>query len=291
MTVDVAEEGLLPVVDDLHRPLRVQREHGAVDLHGEILPPAERAADTREVDAHHVRRQVEAGRDLVAVDVQPLRGDVDVDAALAVRDREPRLGAEEGLILDADVVDARHGHVAFGVGIAVADDDVPHDVRALIVAVAVRHRRPVGVERLLLGRALHVDDRLEQLVLDLDCGGGPARLLGLLGGDERDGLAVVADAVARQDGLIGELEPVRLRARDVGVGEHGMHAGHADGLGDVERDDPRVRVRAADGLAPEHSCRLEIARVGELARHLRDPVVPLGRFADAPEAELLACAV
>ena len=91
-----------------------------------------------------------------------------------------------------------------------ADDDVPHDVRARVVAVAVRHRRPVRVERLLLGRALHVDDRLEQLVLDPDRGGGAARLLGLLGGDERDRLAVVADAVAREHGLIRELEPVGL---------------------------------------------------------------------------------
>ena len=285
--VHVAEEGLLPVVDDLHRPLRMQREHGAVDLHREVLPPAERAPDAREVDSHHVRRQVEAGRDLVAVDVQPLRRDVDVDAALAVRNRQPGLRAEEGLVLDPDVVDAGHGHVTFGVGIAVADDDVSHDVRALVLAITVGHRRPVGMERLLLGRALHVDDRLEQLVLDLDGRRRPARLFRLLGRDERDGLAVVAHAVAREDGLVGELEPVRLRPRNIGVGEHGVHAWQADGLRDVERDDPRVRVRAADGLAPEHPGRLEVARVGELARHLGDAVVALGRLADPAEAELL----
>src|SRR3712207_7933744 len=34
-----------------------------------------------------------------------------VDAALAVGHREPRLGAEERLILDPDVVDARDRHV------------------------------------------------------------------------------------------------------------------------------------------------------------------------------------
>ena len=107
MPVDVADERLLAVVDDLHRPLRVQREHRAVDLHREVLAAAERAADAGEVDPHHLGRQPEARRDLVAVDVQPLRRDVDVDAALAVRDGEPRLRAEERLILDADVVDAR----------------------------------------------------------------------------------------------------------------------------------------------------------------------------------------
>ena len=195
MPVDVADERLLAVVDDLHRAVRVQREHGAVDLHREVLAAAERAADAGEVDPHHLGRQPEAGRDLVAVDVQPLGGDVDVDAALAVGDREARLGAEEGLVLDADLVHAGDDDLALGLGVAVADRHVPHDVRPRVVAVAVGHRRPVGVERLLLGRALHVGDRLERLVLDPDRGGGAPGLLRLLGGDERDRLAEVADAV------------------------------------------------------------------------------------------------
>ena len=116
--------------------------------------------------------------------------------------------------------------VALGVRVAVPDHHVADDVRAVVVAVAVRHRRPVGMERLLLGRALHVDDGLERLVLDPDRGGGAARLLGLLGRDERDRLAVVADAVDREHRLVGELEPVRLLPGNVGVREHGVHAGH-----------------------------------------------------------------
>ena len=54
----------------------------------------------------------EARRDLVAVDVQPLRRDVDVDAALAVGNREPRLRPEERLVLDAELVDAADRDVA-----------------------------------------------------------------------------------------------------------------------------------------------------------------------------------
>ena len=72
------------------------------------------------------------------------------------------------------------------------------------------HRRPVGVERLLLGRPLGVDDGLERLVLDDDRLGRAPRLLGMLGGDERDRLAVVADAVDREHRLVAELEPVGL---------------------------------------------------------------------------------
>ena len=69
-------------------------------------------------------------------------------------------------------------------------------------------RRASGCRSALLGRALHVGDRLERLVLDDDLLGGAARLLGMLGRDERDGLAVVEDAVDREHRLVGELEPV-----------------------------------------------------------------------------------
>ena len=130
MPVHVAGERLLAVVDDLHRAVRVQREQRAVHLHRQVLAPAERAADAGEVDAHLLERQPEARRDLRAVDVQPLRRDVDVDAALAVRHREPGLRPEERLILDPDLVVRRSTrHVARSVGVAVADHHVAHDVR------------------------------------------------------------------------------------------------------------------------------------------------------------------
>ena len=57
--------------------------------------------------------------------------------------------------------------------------------------------------------------------------GRAARLLRMLGRDERDRLALVADAVDREHRLVGELEPVALLPRDVGVREHGVDAGHA----------------------------------------------------------------
>ena len=52
VAVDVAGEGLLAVVDHLHRAVRLEGEHRAVDLHGEVLAPAEGAADAGKVDAH-----------------------------------------------------------------------------------------------------------------------------------------------------------------------------------------------------------------------------------------------
>ena len=78
-----------------------------MDLHRQVLAAAERAADAGEVDAHLLGLEVETRRHLVAVDMEPLRRDVEVDAAFAVGDGEPRLGAEERLVLDPDLVDAR----------------------------------------------------------------------------------------------------------------------------------------------------------------------------------------
>ena len=88
VAMDVADERLLAAVDHLHGPARVQREHGRMDLDREVLPSAERSAYAREVDPNLLREKVEAGRDLVAVDMEPLGRDVDVHAPLAVRDRE-----------------------------------------------------------------------------------------------------------------------------------------------------------------------------------------------------------
>jgi hypothetical protein len=102
---------------------------------------------------------------------------------------------------------------------------------------------------------------------------------------ERDRLAVVADALEGEHRLVGELEAVALLARNVVVGQDGVDAGHRDRFGDVDLRDQRVRVRAANGVAPEHPGRVEVARVGELARHLRDAVGALDALAYAPELE------
>ena len=234
-----------------------------MDLHGEVLAPAEGAADAGEMDAHLLGLESEAGRDLVAIDVEPLGGDVDVDAALPVGDGQAGLGAEEGLILDAELVDALHRDGAFRVGITVADGQL--------------------AERVL--GALGLDDRLLRDVVDLDLGRRAARLLGVLGGDDCDRLPEVAHVLHGQDRLVGELEAVALLSRDVLVREHGVNAGHPARLARVDALEARGRVRAADGVAEEHAGGEEVARVGELAGDLGDGVDAADGLADAPELE------
>ena len=74
----------------------------------------------------------EARRDLVAVDVQPLRRDVQLDAAGAVRHREARLGAEEGLVLHPDLVAPAHDDVGGRVRVAAQDLHAAQHVAALV---------------------------------------------------------------------------------------------------------------------------------------------------------------
>ena len=75
-----------------------------MDLHRQVLAAAEGAADAGQRHPDLVLGQAEHGRDLPQVGVQPLGGDVEVDAAVLGGHREARLGAEERLVLHAEDV-------------------------------------------------------------------------------------------------------------------------------------------------------------------------------------------
>ena len=79
---------------------------------------------------------------------------------------------------------------------------VAQDVAALV------QRRRVGPHR-----RLGVGQRLEHLVLDADRVGGVARRLGVVGGDDRDRLALEAHVLPGQHGLVGVLEAVGAAGR------------------------------------------------------------------------------
>ena len=73
-------------------------------LHREVLAAAEGAADPGEREPNLLGRELEALRDLAAVDVQPLRRDVEIHCPVLRGDGEARLGAEEGLVLHPQLV-------------------------------------------------------------------------------------------------------------------------------------------------------------------------------------------
>ncbi len=284
VAVHVAVEGLVPGVDDLDRLAGVLGQQAGVDLHRDVLAAAEGPADAGQGQPDLLLGQVEHRSHLLAVHVQPLGGDVEVDAAVLGGHGEAGLGAEEGLVLHADLVVA-------------ADDDVrqrPHLVRhaaagdqpLLVADVAVRVRLVLvrlvdvavrlRVEALLLG-----DDRGEHLVLDRDLLHRAAGRFRVVGGDQRDRLAVVPDLVDGQGRLVLDLQAVVLRAGDVLVREHRVDAGHLERLGDVHREDVGAGVRRAQRHTPQHVLVPQVRGVGELALDLQVAVRAQRRAADA----------
>jgi hypothetical protein len=99
-------------------------------------------------------------------------------------------------------------------------------------------------------------------------------------------LAEVAHLVEREHRLVAELEAVPLLPRDVVVREHRVHAGHRQCVCEVDPEQTRVGVRAAQRVTPEHVGGEEVAGVRELAGHLRERVGAADGLADAAELEL-----
>ncbi len=234
-----------------------------MDLHREVLPPAERPADPGEGETNLFWRKPQRLRHLVAVDVQPLGGDVEVHAPLPVRHGEAGLGAEERLVLHPDLVLAGdHDDVGGRVrGVAVQDLDAPEHVAGEVKLRGVVPHRVLGAR-----------DGVEHLVLDPYLFERAPRRLRVVGGDYGYGLALVAHLLPGEHGLVRYLHPVHLAPRHVLVGQYRPDARHFLGLGGIEHEDVGVRVRAPERRAVEHPVHPEVRGVLELSPHLRDAV-------------------
>ena len=142
--MDVTVEGLLAPVAELHRSAGAQRQHAGVDLHVDVLTGAEGPSHAGEVQPDLVLGQAEARRDLLPVDVEPLRGHVEVHAAVLGWHRQSRLWPEGRLVLHRRLVVAVHPHVRPSrVGVAVDDVHVAQHIPEVV------QPRGIGRERLL----------------------------------------------------------------------------------------------------------------------------------------------
>lgn len=283
--VDVPEEGLEAVVDDLDGLAGAQRQQTGVDLHRQVLAAAEGPADAGQRHAHLALGQAEDGRDLAQVGVQPLGGDVEVDATVLVRHGETRLGAEECLVLHAEGVLAPDDEVGLLRGLldVTAEDRLPvHDVRVRDMPDVVVVAALVDEDRVGGGRGGLVGDDGQLAVLDLDLGGGAAGRLRVVGGDDRDRLAVVADLAVGEDRGVLDLQTVVLHlGRQVVVRHDGVHARQGEGLARVDGHDLGVCDRRAEDLPPEHVLVPHVGRVRELAGDLEGAVGAERGLADA----------
>ena len=241
-------------------------------LQADVLPRPEGAADPTEHEPHLVLGQAEAGGDLAAVLVQPLRGDVQLDAAGAgVGYGDGGLQPEERLVLHPDLVGPLDDDIPGGVGIAVPDALVAQEV-------AVRVDRLVGPG----DRRLGVEQGVEDLVGDDDRVERPPAGLGVVGGDRRHRLADVAHHVAGEHRLVGGDQPVGRLPRHVVGRDHRLHSRDPPRRRGVDRHDAGVRVGRAQRRAPRRALDRDVRREGERALGLHDPVGAHRRVADPP---------
>src|SRR5438067_2844417 len=270
MAVNMAVKGFLPAVGHLDRPLRSQRQQAGMDLHADILARAEGAADAGEVEAYLCRWQIEAGGQLLEIGVQPLRGDEEIDATVGGGNRQARFGTEGRLVLHAGLVHPLHPDVGGRAGVAMDDREGAHNVALRMDRWGRR------VERLL-----HVGDGGQDLVVDGDRFERGARQLGVFCGHDGYRLAGIPNHINGQHWLVLYVETEGRLAGHVGVGQHGAHARCRKRRRCVDRDDPRMGMRAAQRRAPQHSVAAEVAGVLELALHLGNAIHPTNRLTDA----------
>lgn len=220
---------------------------------------SEGAPHAAQHESHLVLGKIEAGCDLPTVDVQPLRRDVQLDAAVGTRDGQAGFGAHERLVLHADLVAALDGDVAHHGRVAVTQLDGPEHVA-------------VGMDRSCDERHLRIDDGVELLIDHDDRFDRHLGDFGVLGGDRGDGLAVVAHDVAGEHRLVHVFEPVGRGAGHVLGGDHGVHAGDGERRTDVDRNDARRGVRRSERATPDHAVSGQVRGELEGAEDLGDAV-------------------
>ena len=202
-------------------------------LQRDVLPPAERPAGASEHETHLVLRETEAGGGLLAVLVQPLRRDEELHPrAAGIGQRKGRLGAEERLVLHADLVRALDDERTRRVGVAAPDRLMADDV-----AVGVDRRMPPGDGN------LGIEQRVEHVVGDDDGGQRASARLGVIGRHGRERFADVAHDLAGEHRLVLADEPVGGCAGDVGSGDDRLDPVDRPRAGDVDRHDARIRMR------------------------------------------------
>ncbi len=281
MARGVGVEGLLAGEGHLHRAAGAQRQQRQGDLEGQVLAVGGGARHAGDHQPDPVGLKAQAGGGAVAVAVRVGGGQVQLDAAVRPRHGQPGLGAERGRVLPADLVEALDDDLADGVRVPGAQRQVAEQV-----AVRVQRRRREG----LLG----VGHGLQRLVVDRDQTDRQPGGVRVVGGHRGDRLAVVAHHAGGQHRPVGDDRAGRsavrsaLRAgRQVGGGDHGVHAGQRERGRGVDAADPGVRVRRAQQRAPQQPLGPQVGRVRVDAERLGQRVAAQR---GAAQAERLRCA-
>ena len=274
------------VLDPLHRLADQDRGQDRGDVAGvDRHLVAEAAADVRRHDPDHVLGQLRHERHGRPDDVRRLRGHVDGELAgarVVVGDRAAaldrrRVAARVVQLERGDDVGLRERPLGGG-GVA----DLPAVAGVVVLAFLV-----VADDRRVRGRGLlGVDDHGQRLVLDDD---RLAPVLGdvrVVGDDDAHLLALEAHLVGGEHGLgvVGERgHPGQVALGHHLAGEHQPDARDLPGLRGVDRDDARVRQRAAQDLHVQHAGQVDVVDVVAATAHepgVLDPAAARAQPAD-----------
>ena len=195
------------------------------------------------------------------VNMDPLAGGPQVDAALAIGDCKPGLRAQRRLVLTADFVSAFDHDVAGGGAVTAA------------------------YSRLLEYRSgadgvLRIGERRQLLVLDDDRLHRAASRFFVVGRNDGDRFSPVSDGAVAQHRLVLDFLAERRPARKIFGCQNSSHARHSECRRDIELCDRGMAVRAAQSCPPQHGVGIKIRRVCEVSSDLRHPVGAEDRFAD-----------
>ena len=272
----------------LDRAVELPREQAAGgQLRMEADLVAEAAADVVRDEAELVEAAAQRrphpdradARHLVVAEDRPLPGRLLVlDERARALERRGREAVEVEPFDADDLVGLRERRVV----VAPVEQARPDDVRAGLL---------VQERRIVLDRALGVDQHGQRLVLDLDQIGGVARDLARGGDDGRDRLAHVPHLADRERVVLHvrargsrELEERVGQDRDLVAGQRPVDAAELERLRDVDALDLRVRVRRAHEVEEAHPVPLEVVEEDALA--LDEAPVLLARDALARPAAL-----
>ena len=299
----VGENRLAPLARPLHRPAELlRRPQDEAVLHVGPALRAEAAADVAGDDADRGLGDAEdVDREHVAHPVRVLEVGIERVAILArvviaerpARFDELRVHAGDDVAPPYDMRRAREG----GIGRRpVAHLEHVGDV----VGAFVPDGRAAGV-----GCRGRRGDRGQRIVVDRDQFGGVLRLRGGLGDDQRDRVADVAHAAAREAGVrrrehrraVGAFALKRHRRRaetvrgDVVAGEDRKHAGRCDRSYGIDGADRRMRVRRAQDVGVRLAGQVHVVDEASLAAEEARVLEPLDGLTDAELAHAAPCLV
>ncbi len=261
-------EVLGPVLEPLHRPARLHRRRDRAQVarvHRDLV--AETAAEVGRDNADLVLRQPGDGRVHRPVRMRCLAGHPDGELpAHLVQVRHDAAGLQRrGMgtgvhhVAVHDDIGGRERGIGGGLVPGAPVEDAVIGPAGQVVADQRCRRRERGAG---------VDDRRQRLVLDRDQLQRVPGRVPVPRDDERDLLALEPDLVGREHGLhvAGQRRhPGQALRLQVGAGQHGLDHRVRLRRGDVDGQDPGVRVRTAQDRPVQHAWQPQVVDERALA--------------------------